>query len=406
MRRNAPRAVLALLAALLLASCGGVELGSAVRRLSGDGATRPQVTAPDDARTAAVKDAIDRANRAQAEAFNTGSASLMRATATASFYARLEQINRELAAAGVASIELVAIEYDDVSIAGATATVTTYETWRTRYGDGTTEESTARNDYTLVLDGPSWRIETNDQAATGVEPTPLFPDTTTPSSPARVSDTSTNWSGYAATGGTFTSVTGSWKVPTVASTTSGSDATWVGIGGLNTVDLIQAGTQATVSGGQVFYQAWFEMLPAASVPISLSVGPGDSVTVTITQRNDLDWLIEVKNNSTGGRWSRTVQYRSSRSSAEWVQEAPSSNRGLLPLTDFGKVTFTDASAVRDGASRDLAELDAKAITMVNGLRQPLAVPSEVSADGDGFTVTRTENPNTQSLPGQRRRRSA
>src|SRR5580692_4075887 len=42
-----------------------------------------------------------------------------------------------------------------------------------------------------------------------------------------------NWSGYVATDGTYTSVSGSWTVPTVTNASGDvADATWVGIGGV------------------------------------------------------------------------------------------------------------------------------------------------------------------------------
>src|SRR5580693_2390477 len=54
-----------------------------------------------------------------------------------------------------------------------------------------------------------------------------------------------NWAGYTASGGNFTSVTGTWDIPQISGSASPSaDATWVGIGGVTTQDLIQAGTQA------------------------------------------------------------------------------------------------------------------------------------------------------------------
>ena len=60
----------------------------------------------------------------------------------------------------------------------------------------------------------------------------------------------------------------------------GIDAAWVGIGGVRGRDLIQAGTQQTVSGnGSTQYQAWIEMLPQSSRPVPLTVHAGDSVSV-------------------------------------------------------------------------------------------------------------------------------
>jgi hypothetical protein len=138
--------------------------------------------------------------------------------------------------------------------------------------------------------------------------------------------------------------------------------------------------------------------------VSLSVNPGDSVTVSITQKGALDWIISMKNNTTGGAYSTTVQYRSSNSSAEWVQEAPSVGRGTVPLDDFGTLKWSAASAVRDGNTLTLGALGAQAITMINGSRQALAVPSVIASDGMSFSVTRTQAPSTSSGGTGRRRR--
>ncbi|TME38795.1 MAG: hypothetical protein E6I57_08630, partial [Chloroflexi bacterium] len=161
-------------------------------------------------------------------------------------------------------------------------------------------------------------------------------------------------------------------------------------------------TQAMVGGGDVTYQAWIEMLPGSSRPVPLSVTGGDSVTVAITQTGASDWSIAMKNNTTGERYTTTVKYVSSNSSAEWVQEAPSVGRGLVPLDNFGTLTFTSASAVRDGAKMDVRALDAHAITMINGARQAIATPSVIGADGASFSVTRTQAPSDGATPRRRR----
>lgn len=407
MRSQMPKALIAVLLALTLSACSGsVDLGGLARQIAGTSAatTAPAASASDQTLEAAVKQAVEAANQAQAKAFNTGDATLMSATATSSFYTELLQTNRDLASSGVRQIDLVSTDFVSVSASGASATATTLETWRSTYTDGSVDETTARNDYTLVLDGGAWKIATDDQPSAVLQPAPPQTDTGTPATAAANVSTSSNWSGYSATGGNFTSVIGTWTVPTVAATTTGADATWVGIGGITSNDLIQAGTQATVSGGEVVYDAWIEMLPASSKSVSLSVNPGDSVTVSITQKASLDWIISMKNNTTGGAYSTTVQYRSSNSSAEWVQEAPSVNRGTVPLDDFGTLKFSGASAVRDGNTLALNSLGAQGITMVNGARQALAVPSVIDSDGMSFSVTRTQAPSTSSGGTGRRRR--
>jgi hypothetical protein len=402
-----PKPLIAVLLALTLSACSGsVDLGGLARQIAGTPAatSAPAASTSDQTLEAAVKQTIEQANQAQAKAFNTGDATLMRDTATASFYTQLQQTNQDLASSGVRQIELVSTDFVSVSANSATATATTLETWRSTYTDGSADVTTARNDYGLVLESGSWKIATDDQPSAVLQPGPAPQiDTGTPAAAANVS-TSSNWSGYSATGGSYTSVTGTWTVPTVGTTTSGADATWVGIGGITSNDLIQAGTQASVSNGEVVYDAWIEMLPASSKPVSLSVNPGDSVTVSITQKAGLDWIISMKNNTTGGAYSTTVQYRSSNSSAEWVQEAPSVNRGTVPLDDFGTLKFNGASAVRDGNTLNLNALGAQAITMVNGARQALAVPSVIASDGTSFSVTRTQVPSTSTGGTGRRRR--
>lgn len=353
---------------------------------------------------AAVKQVIDSSNQAQAKALATSDDSAMRPYATESFYGQLVQTNRDLRSSGATGIALVSIQYRDIVVNGSSATATTVETWRTTYQDGSTDETTARNDYTLVLDGNTWKVNTDVQPSAVEQPAPQPNIGTTTPGAARAFSTSSNWSGYAATGGAFTSVTGTWTVPTVTATTSGADATWVGIGGVASSDLIQAGTQATVSGGTVAYDAWIEMLPQTSRPVSLSVNPGDSVTVTISQQSSGRWSISIKDNTTGGRYATTVTYRSSNSSAEWVQEAPSIGRGTVALDQFGSIHFSGATAVRDGKTLDLTKLGAQAITMINGRRQPLAEPSAIGADGSSFTVTRTGAPSTGGGTGTGRRR--
>jgi hypothetical protein len=363
-------------------------------------------TAQSDATVAAVKDVIERANQAQQQAFARGDPTLMRDTATSSYYDELVQINTELANAGVTGIELTSLQWGDVSVGAWGAEATTLETWRSRYSDGTSDQRTDRNEYTLVQENGRWRIQSDVQPdARVIEPGTGQPQPVQPGTPAQDSGRSSNWSGYVATGGTFTSVSGSWIVPHVSPTTAGADATWVGIGGLSSRDLIQAGTQATVSGdGTVRYESWIEMLPAASRPVPLSVTAGDAVTVSLTQQSGNNWLIAMKNDTTGQTYSVTVQYASSSSSADWVQEAPSAGRGLVPLDDFGTLQFTAGSAVRDGQRMSLAALGARAITMINGAGEALATPSTLGADGSSFTVARTDATSTSGNGTPFRRR--
>lgn len=397
--------------AIVLTSCGGqVDLGRAIQQLQPPAVATPAAVTSD-ATADAVKQVIERANQAQQKAFATGDVTLMRDTATAAYYDELTRINTDLARGGVIGFTLVRIEWGDVTVSGTTAAATAYETWRTTYSDGSQDQRTDRNNYALVLEGGAWKIQADVQpSAQGVTPgsgtttpTQTRPDTTS-TTPAQISDSSSNWSGYVASGGTFTSVTGTWIIPQVGSTTTGADATWVGIGGVTGTDLIQAGTQTTVSGGSASYEAWIEMLPESSRTVSLDVAPGDSVTVTITEQARGQWLIVMINNTTKSSYQRTVTYGSSRTSAEWIQEAPSSGRSIIPLDDFGIVRFTGGSAVRDGRTLNLSALGASPVAMINRAGQAIAQPSTLGADGSSFAVTRTSAPGTVQGGGRTFRR--
>jgi hypothetical protein len=312
------------------------------------------------------------------------------------------RINRDLASGGVTKIELLSMAVGDISVSGTSATATATETWRSTYANGSTGQSTDLNDYELVLETGGWKISSNTQAGNTPAIAPTQPQSPTNTS---VQSTSRNWSGYVATGGTYTAVSGTWVVPTPDAKVAGIDATWVGIGGANTTDLIQAGTEATVNpDGTITYDAWTETLPQPVRTVSLTVSGGDTVSVAITEQSAGSWLVELRNVTTGKSYTTTIRYSSSKSSAEWIQEAPSVGRGLAPLDSFGVVKFAKASTTVDGKTQTLSGAGAKAVTMANGAGQPLAVPSGIGADGASFSVTRTTTPATggTGAPGRRR----
>jgi hypothetical protein len=348
-----------------------------------------------DPQVAAIQTVIQQANQEQSLALASGDPSVMSDTATSAYYRQLMQTNQGLAAAGATNIVLTQLTWGPIQINGASATATTTETWITTFTDGTTLESTDVNLYSLTNQGGMWLIATDShpaQATPGrpmAQPTPQAP---APMVPAN-QNTSHNWSGYAATGGPYTAVAGTWTVPQPMVTGgNGIGATWVGIGGVTNRDLIQAGTQdATSGGGQAQFQAWIEMLPAASQQVPLAVSPGDSVTVSITEQGGGSgtWQISLTNNTTGQTYQTTADYASSESSAEWIEEAPSGPGGILPLDNFNTVSFTAASASKADTSVNLTEAGAQPITMVNANNQALATPSAIGSDGSTFSVTRT-----------------
>jgi hypothetical protein len=219
---------------------------------------------------------------------------------------------------------------------------------------------------------------------------------------------SQNWAGYAATEGSYTGVSATWTVPDIGlASPAGIDAAWVGIGGMRSRDLIQAGTQRTVlDNGATQQEAWVELLPRASETVPLRVGPGNTIRVAIDQQGPETWLIAFTNISSGQTYQVTKHYASSLSSAEWIEEAPSAGRQrVLPLDNFGTVRFSQASVIRDTEALNISQSGAHAITMItpNGLH--LVEPSALGVDGDSFSVTRTSIPSPTprgSAPSRRR----
>ena len=207
---------------------------------------------------------------------------------------------------------------------------------------------------------------------------------------------SNNWSGYAATNGSYTAAGATWTIPTLsaASTSQSGDATWVGVGGMGTSDLIQAGTIALYQNGSTQYQAWYEVLPAYSTQMPVAVHPGDSVTASVAKQGSTNvWNISFKDNTTGAAYQTTVTYASSLGSADWIQEMPTSTQGsYIPLDNFGTATFTNAWTIKNGQIANLEQSGASPIQMTNTAGQTLATAAAITGDGTGFTVSRTSTP--------------
>jgi hypothetical protein len=209
--------------------------------------------------------------------------------------------------------------------------------------------------------------------------------------PAPINNVSANWSGYSVSSGKFTGVGATWSTPNNTSSSFGADATWVGIGGVKSTDLIQAGTQRIITrGGQTEYQAFYEMLPDYPHDLGITINPGDSVSVTVNQTTNNNWTIIFTDNTTKQHVSKNVYYNSSLSSAEWIEEAPSTERGVLPLDNFGSVQFSDGWVIKNGNRVSIKDANATSIAIASG-DQILANASNIGNDGSSFNVTSTGN---------------
>jgi len=208
--------------------------------------------------------------------------------------------------------------------------------------------------------------------------------------------TSANWSGYLATGQSYTSISADWHAtdPTGNSTSTSADATWIGIGGVTTKDLIQVGTDNSVSAsGQISSSAFYEVLPNPAVQITtMVVSPNDSISASINEVGSNEWTIQIIDSTSNTSFTTTISYDSSLSSAEWIEEDPSNSSGqLIPFDNFGTVEFTNGLTTGNDNSENIIQAQSDSIAMTNSSGQFMAAPSEVASDGSDFTDTR-ENP--------------
>jgi Peptidase A4 family len=233
-------------------------------------------------------------------------------------------------------------------------------------------------------------------------------------------EVSSNWSGYVAVAldgapaATFSDVTGTWIQPKATCSPGRTDAAafWVGLGG-NSADsqaLEQLGTSVSCDGSSSTptYEAWWEIVPAASVPIRLKIRPGDRINAAVLV-NGQTVTMSMRNLTRHTRFSKTMTLTQPLdvSSAEWIAEAPSNCTSsgrctAVPLTQFGNVTFTSAAAIGNAhpgtitdpawAQIQIELISDGATSRVFGRSDPLgpavgAVPGDLSADGRSFSVS-------------------
>jgi hypothetical protein len=204
---------------------------------------------------------------------------------------------------------------------------------------------------------------------------------------------STNWSGYADTGSTFTDVKGSWTEPSVtcASRSTSYSSFWVGLDGFNSNSVEQLGTDSDCSRGRPVYYAWYEMYPAYPVNLSQTVAPGDSMSAEVLV-SGTTFTLTISNNTRGWTASTTQSSSSAaRTSAEWVAEAPSScgrfGCTVLPLANFGTMNFTGAATTLNGTTGKISSFTNNEIVMVTNGGAVKAQPTALNATGDGFSDT-------------------
>jgi hypothetical protein len=237
------------------------------------------------------------------------------------------------------------------------------------------------------------------------------------------SDTSANWAGYVVSkpGMRFRRVASTWVQP-AASCSPGQrrySAYWVGLGGYHSTAnaLEQIGTQVDCSSkGQAFTSAWYELVPAGPIPIKLAIRPGDTISASVTMTGHRVKLF-MANRTLGTSFSRYVHApHIDLTSAEWIVEAPSACDGegchTLPLANFGSASFSGARATTVGGhggpiadpawsatAIQLSPALAFGAGVVMDSSDAGATPGDLSAAGDGFTVTYQDAPGAPAASG-------
>lgn len=244
---------------------------------------------------------------------------------------------------------------------------------------------------------------------------------------------SSNWGGYVVastfsstctghgkhqtcTGGAsavVTAVYGSWLVQAVSASSSNTySSQWVGIGGYFSGDnsLIQTGTESDYTNGAASYGAWYELLPNAETPITMTISPGDVMDASVVCTSSCTsatqtWLITINDVTTSKSFSTSVSYSSSLLSAEWIEERPATCFVVCTLTtlaNFGTAhygfDYTSQSntnyATLSGSTAPIGSLNYQSITMEScsghghhSTCTILAQPSSLTTDGTSFTMT-------------------
>ncbi|KAH8705216.1 peptidase A4 family-domain-containing protein [Talaromyces proteolyticus] len=214
---------------------------------------------------------------------------------------------------------------------------------------------------------------------------------------------SNNWGGAVLVSSGFTGVSGKITVPTPKVPSGGDDSTqycataWVGIDGDTCQSaILQTGVDFCITGSQTSYDAWYEWIPANSIDFNnFSFGAGDEIEMSVVATSKTSGNATLTNNSNGQSVTHTFNSNETGSTlcetnAEWIVEdftiIQGGQQSLAPFANFGKVTFTDSTATKDGSSVDATGADI--ITLVDKSGNKLAT---TEVDGSTVTVTYAGN---------------
>jgi hypothetical protein len=203
---------------------------------------------------------------------------------------------------------------------------------------------------------------------------------------------STNWSGYADTGSSFSKVTASWTEPTgtgCSRRTTSLAAFWVGIDGYSSDSVEQDGTLIECYEGTAYYYTWWEMYPTNDIQVvGETLAPGDHISASVVRSGDSYTLAVTDSTHTANSFTTTQSCSDcANSSAEWIAEAPSGESGVYPLTDFGTVSFSGATVTEGSTAGTISSFTDDEITMDTSSGAVEAQPGALNSSGNAFSVT-------------------
>jgi Peptidase A4 family len=201
---------------------------------------------------------------------------------------------------------------------------------------------------------------------------------------------STNWSGYADTSSTFSTVTANWTEPSASCTgTTSLAAFWVGIDGYSSSTVEQDGTLIECYLGTAYQYTWWEMYPTNDIQVvGSTLAAGDSISASVV-RSGTSYTLKVTDSTHTADSFSTTQTCSScaNSSAEWIAEAPSGSSGVYPLSHFSTWTASSATVTGSSGAGVISSYTDDEITMIDSASRVKAQPGALNSSGNGFSVT-------------------
>ena len=192
---------------------------------------------------------------------------------------------------------------------------------------------------------------------------------------------STNWAGYAVTGGTYTSVASNWVEPNVACTSNGIVGFWIGLDGWGSTAVEQDGTGVDCSSGSPQQFAWWETYPGNSIQVyeNAPVAAGDRMSSVVSSEGNGQYLMSLTDWTENWIERQVVSAPTAQNaSAEIVAEAVTNGNSITALPDFGDIEFT-GSTINGGS---LQSASADAIDMTDMSNNLIATTTSADASGD------------------------